>query len=473
MFPLFFLLFCLVVLLIIIWAVLYKDVLSPSVLLHLSFIGAILLLIKGSERLEIKSYSYETSFLLLMGILSFTLGGIIRALIENDRIRPYSGLRNPQPLIVKNYLYVVFVLFTVIVAYVQFKHEVAYAGFAGAFTEIVSNYRDDAVMLGVEPNPFVALASRMIFALQPLFIFLTLYNKIVCKRKIVNLTILIPCILVYFVSIFVIAGSRGRIFTILFQILFALSICYNFVGYNKGNRNNNIISAGDKIWLKFLLLVVLIGIPTFYYIGVIQGKRYSEMSLFEPVENYFSYGLIHLNHTVDTGVYEVKDFGGWSFAGFYSALNKFGAEYPFYDSIPFYDRYGNTLTLFGRWYQDFNIIGVAIMSLLVGYFFSFVYYKMIYARNNASVIKNSSLYVFFMSTIIMASYDDWVKSLLTINGIFQILFLYVVLLLVTINLNKRDNCLIVPYTKIVINKHDLLSLKDEIIVRLVMKSKKN
>lgn len=471
MFPLVFLFICLVVLLIVIWAVLYKDVLSPAILLHLSFIGAILLLIKGAERLEIKSFSYETAFLLLMGIVSFTLGGIMCSLIQNDRRRPYSGLKNPQPLIVNDYLYVAFVSFATIVAYVQFKHEVAYVGFAGTFTEIVSKFRDDAVMEGVEPNPFVALGSRMIFALQPLLIFLTLYNKIVCKQNFGKLIVLIPCILVYIVCIFIIAGSRGKIFTILFQILFALSICYNLAGFGKGITTDGKTLAGNKIWFKVALLVFFIGIPTFYYVGVVQGKRYSEMSLFEPVENYFSYGLIHLNHTVETGVYEVKDFGGWSFPGLYSALNKFGADYPFYDSVPFYSRYGNTLTLFGRWYQDFNIIGVAIMSLFVGYFFSFVYYKMIYAKDKESIIRNSTFYIFFMPTILMASYDDWVKSLLAINGFFQIFFLYIVILIIK-NSIKENSCKVMSnYKKIKISNTDFESLKEGMIVKVVRSSR--
>ena len=456
MFPLVFLLVCLIVLLILLWVVLYEDILSPAVLLHISFIGAILLLLKGAERLGIKSYSYETSFLFLVGIISFTLGGIICALFGNrNKVRPYSGMRNPQPVVIYDYVYVAFTVFTAIVAYVQFRHEVAHVGFAGAFTEIVSNYRDEAVMEGVEANPFVSLTSRIVFALQPLIIFLTFYNRIVCNKKSGNLFVLIPCFFVYLLSVFVIAGSRGRIFTILFQVLFALSICYNF----KGRIDENNVLAGNKIWFKFALPIILLGIPLFYYVGVIQGKRYSEMSLFEPVENYFSYGLIHLNHTVETGVYEVKDFGGWSFAGFYSALNKIGADYPFYDSIPFYERYGNTLTIFGRWYQDFNIIGVIIMSIIVGYFFFFVYYKMIYARNNTSAIKNSVLYVFFMGTIIMASYDDWVKGLLTINGIFQVIFLYAVLLWITADLKNINNSVIIPFRKIIISRTEFASLK--------------
>lgn len=473
MFPLIFLLICLVALLLIIWVVLYEDILSPSVLLVISFIGATLLLLKGAERLEIKEYSYETVFVFIVGIFFFILGGMIRALSETRKISPYSGLKNPKPLIINKSIYVVFVLFAAFVAYVQFKYELAHVGYVGTFTEIVSDYRDEAVKEGVESDPFVALSSRIIFSLQPLLIFLTLYNKIVCKRKLGNWFVIIPCIITYVICIFVIAGSRGKIFTILFQILFALSICHNLAD-SKGNKDSNSWKnlSGNKIWIKFALLTILIGIPTFYYVGVVQGKKYSDMSLFEPVENYFSYGLIHLNHTVTSGVYETKDIGGWSFAGLYALMNKFGANYPFYDSVPFYDRYGNTLTLFGRWYQDFNIVGVIVMSLLVGYFFSFIYYRMIYARDNSSVIRNSVFYVFFMNTILMASYDDWVKGLLTLNGIFQILFLYCILLFVTTKLNKKSRTIFVIINKRQDKGYKSVSIDKGDIVQLIKKSKK-
>ncbi len=443
MFPLQFFVFCLFLMLLLYWRVFKGDILAPVILIHFSFIGAALLLLSGAERLEIKDFSYETTFILITGIEMFSFGSLLYRIpflkrgttyLKDTRIAPSQVAWDGGVSIM---VYILFVLFSALVAYVQFKHEVAYVGYAGAFTEIVSDFRDDSVMLGVPQNPFVSLGLRIIFVIQPILLFLTFYKKIVCGNQLKYSFLLFLLLIIYAACMFIMAGSRGRIFSILFQIMFVLAICYNLpkshgnlkqtCSKHRGKHGIPFSYDGSKILVKSGLIVALIGIPAFYWVGVLQGKKYSEMTLFEPVENYFSYGLIHLDYIVRTSVYEPKDFGGWSFAGFYGLLNKLGADYPDYDHLPFYGRYGNTLTLFGRWYNDFGIGGVIIMSFIVGCFFSWIYYKMIYSRNLRTFIRYAIAYVFFMDIIMMASYDDWVKSKLTLNGAFQITLLFICL----------------------------------------------
>lgn len=470
MFPLQFFVFCLFLMLLLYWRVFKGDILAPVILIHFSFIGAALLLLSGAERLEIKDFSYETTFILITGIEMFSFGSLLYRIpflkrgttyLKNTKITPLQTAWDGEiPIMV----YILFVLFAAIVAYVQFKHEVAYVGYAGAFTEIVSDFRDDSVMFGVPQNPFVALGLRVIFVIQPFLLFFSFYNKIVCGNKWNHPFILILLFLAYIVCMFIMAGSRGRIFSILFQIMFVLAICYNLPKVqvihkqikemHRAKRGISFNYAGSKILVKTGLIISLIGIPTFYWVGVLQGKKYSEMTLFEPVENYFSYGLIHLDHIVRTSVYVPKDFGGWSFPGYYGLLNKMGAGFQDYDNLPFYGRYGNTLTIFGRWYNDFGILGVIIMAFLVGVFFSWIYYRMIYSRNLKTFVRFAIAYVFFMDIVLMASYDDWVKSKLSLNGAFQIVFLYILLKIIVKNAKKRS---IPPKTKKIICNSELRS----------------
>lgn len=111
-------------------------------------------------------------------------------------------------------------------------------------------------------------------------------------------------------------------------------------------------------------------------------------------------------------------------SGIYSVLNKMNLIFTgSYDFFPFYKNYGNTVTIFGRWFVDFGLTGLVIMSYLSGLFYSYIYYRLKYTPSRKMAVRYSCLYIFLYSAIIMASYDDWVRSVMTLNGIFQIIIL--------------------------------------------------
>lgn len=198
--------------------------------------------------------------------------------------------------------------------------------------------------------------------------------------------------------------------------MFCYIICAQ-VRKNKGKYKNK--------WKRNLLLSILLIIPIFYYVGLISGRDYEKFSAFESVENYFAVGLFRINNFINGENIPSEHWGQWSFSGLYSLMNKLGGKYGDYDFFPFYGIYGNTSTLYGRWYIDFGIIGVCILSLWNGFLYSFFYYKMKYAKNGKEAFVFSSIYVHMMGTILMAGYDDWTRGFYTLNGIFQ--FLLVVL----------------------------------------------
>lgn len=413
------LLISLMLLFIVLWRI-EKDFLSPSILIVISFIAGVVLLINGHNRLEIKTISNETVLLLFLGILAFIAGGVVSKNNKNNK-RFYNAFNNPKPINITIKHYILFTIYSAVTAYIQFRHEMNYVGFAGTFTEIVSEFRNDAVAVEstVSKNEWVNINSRIVFALQPLLIFTILYNKIICKKRITRPAILLLCAFIYTASVFVMAGSRGRLFSFFFHILFSAVICYNFSGGTSEKKT----LLGNKIMVKVGIFLILIGIPLFYFSGALQGKNYEDKSVFEPAENYFSVGIIHLDHTITSSTYKSEHFGQWSFSGFYSFLNKTGEKYKNYDILPFYGRYGNTVTIFGRWYQDFNVIGVIIMAFLTGFIFSKVYNKMLYANNIRDAFFYSVFFVFLINRIVMACYDDWIREFVSINCIFQIIVL--------------------------------------------------
>ena len=96
----------------------------------------------------------------------------------------------------------------------------------------------------------------------------------------------------------------------------------------------------------------------------------------------------------------------------------------------FSTEYGNTVTIFGRWYEDWGTSGVFIMISLIACFYSYFYYSNV--RNNSDNKFYGILYAKIILALAWAGYDDRIAPLLSVN-IFSILFLmYLMYILIVI-----------------------------------------
>ena len=81
-----------------------------------------------------------------------------------------------------------------------------------------------------------------------------------------------------------------------------------------------------------------------------------------------------------------------------------------------FDKFGNTLSLFGRWYEDFGILGVVIMSVIVTALFSLAY-EYLQRRSNGNIWTHVWTVIFITELIalVWAGYDDRIRSLLSFS----------------------------------------------------------
>lgn len=399
------------------WIVNRKDVLSPNVIINLSFIGALFLFVLSMDRFGIKSLSTETVFLLISATAVFMLGNALGKSKKHNTIA-YSGLMEEvtKPKLALLFL-VVFTIFALIVAIIQFQYMRSVVGNV-YFASLMYYFRSKSLANELPQHIVVVIGSRIVYALQPILIYFLVYQNYVCRKKVGNKYIVITLAILYAISIYIISGSRGRIFQIIFQYLFSYIICYK----------TRCVLFGKKVlkqqsWKKLVLLSILAIIPIFYYVGSISGKKYDEISAFESVSNYFTYGLFRLDNFLKGEQVLSEHFGQWSFPGIYSLFNKLGGNYGNYDNFPFYENYGNTSTIYGRWYVDFGYIGVYVLALWNGFLYSLFYNRMKYATTGKNAFVASVIFIFMMGNILMASYDDWTRSLYTINGSLQLLLI--------------------------------------------------
>lgn len=417
-------------LLIVAWGVFERDVLSPSLLVCASFIIGVTFYLLGEKRMTAPELKFSTVMLILGGVITFMVfeklsRGLVRSVFHFPGSLKYKGLKNIDGLIKFNeYKYLFWIMLTmVIVAIVQLQHMTEYVG-SGNFTTIFSTYRTDSLNDNVLASGFVNLVSRIVYGVIPVYLFMLFYKRVVCKIKFKHPIVLGISGIVYMGLLFIVSGARGRLFIFIFQLLASITICLNFSEDNNSYKVTP--KKGNKFWIRTVLVIAIIGIPLFYYGGVVGGKKYSEITAFQSVCNYFSYGFIRFNIIVRDGFAESTHFGQWSFSGVYSLLNKVGGNYGDYDFFPFYGMYGNTATIFGRWYVDFGTIGVFTMSAITSILYSSIYYVLKFTTNPKRAVIYSVIYVFLISNIIMASYDDWVRNITAINTMFQLFVLIIV-----------------------------------------------
>lgn len=188
----------------------------------------------------------------------------------------------------------------------------------------------------------------------------------------------------------------------------------------------------DKIKNFLFKLIPITIISPFLYIlyGILVGRHDGNNVTLQRVTELLAGGIYALN----THIWEparTTYFGQSSFADVYDKLINFGllpesARMAYHE----FDKFGNTLSLFGRWYEDFGILGVIIMSIIVTALFSLVY-EYLQRRSNDNIWTHvwTAIFLTELVSLVWAGYDDRIRALLAFYQFVIIgligLFIYV------------------------------------------------
>lgn len=174
----------------------------------------------------------------------------------------------------------------------------------------------------------------------------------------------------------------------------------------------------DKIKNFLFKLIPITIISPFLYIlyGILVGRHDGNNVTLQRVTELLAGGIYVLN----THIWEparTTYFGQSSFADVYDKLINFGllpesARMAYHE----FDKFGNTLSLFGRWYEDFGILGVIIMSIIVTALFSLVY-EYLQRRSNDNIWTHvwTAIFLTELVSLVWAGYDDRIRALLSFS----------------------------------------------------------
>ena len=189
----------------------------------------------------------------------------------------------------------------------------------------------------------------------------------------------------------------------------------------------NMKPGGKQKIYRFILKVmpVLILMASLFTVtGNLVGRVKNEKSSLENLAIYICGGLYYFNRHIDDP--HTKQFGQASFAYVYAIPQNMGIIPRDDENMVTgeFDIYGNTATIFGRWYKDFGTPGVLVMTCIVSLIYSLVfYYRLLYTNNIHREHHLARIYYCqFMTGLIWAGYDDRIASLFTIQNVSFLIF---------------------------------------------------
>jgi len=250
--------------------------------------------------------------------------------------------------------------------------------------------------------------------------YVAIYNGVILDKPIFKGTGLIIIVGLFCIGSSIAMGARQpAIETFIFMIL-----TYLFFMVKEGYVNKS------KRFLFKLIPITIVSPFVYILYGILVGRQDGNNITLERIAELLAGGIYALNAHIWEPARTIY-FGQSSFADVYDKLINFGllperARMAYHE----FDKFGNTLSLFGRWYEDFGILGVIIMSIIVTALFSLAY-EYLQRRSNGNIWTHvwTAIFLTELVSLVWAGYDDRIRALLAFSQFVIVgligLFIYV------------------------------------------------
>ena len=250
--------------------------------------------------------------------------------------------------------------------------------------------------------------------------YVAIYNGVILDKPIFKGTGLIIIVGLFCIGSSIAMGARQPAI----EIFIFMILTYLFFMVKEGYVNQ------IKRFLFKLIPITIISPFLYILYGILVGRHDGNNVTLQRVTELLAGGIYALN----THIWEparTTYFGQSSFADVYDKLINFGllpesARMAYHE----FDKFGNTLSLFGRWYEDFGILGVIIMSIIVTALFSLAY-EYLQRRSNDNIWTHvwTAIFLTELVSLVWAGYDDRIRALLAFSQFVIVgligLFIYV------------------------------------------------
>lgn len=247
--------------------------------------------------------------------------------------------------------------------------------------------------------------------------YIAIYNWSVCKE---TLKKQIKYLWVSFIFIFYTLFSQGARQPAIEIIVFMVLVY--FAWKLKKSDKQRVISVISK-----LIVIAPMAAVIFTQTAEMVGRRHADRTVLKYISTYFCGGLYSFNLHINEPARNII-WGQSSFADIYQFLNKFDIVPDSYvASYHTFDLYGNTVTMFGRWYEDFGSVGVYTMSIFSALFFSVLFYKYLFPQSgNQKWHLSKIIYCKLIIVLVWAGYDDRIRALFSMSNVLMLIMMCII-----------------------------------------------
>ncbi len=365
--------------------------------------------------LSINFYTYVTY---LLGTIFFVISGeISKKFIANIKVKKNTVVR--KEIKYSRLLLFAFILLSFYGIALAINNLQSFS--AGSITRALTIYRNK-VITGTIRMPFLlSQIYKITNAAVYIYEYILIYNFYYNKNSLKNNKMIVVFIVISVMLFYLFNGGRQPIIELCLFMFFV----YIFLSYKE-----------KKVKVTKLLKFSILGIcmiPVFYYSSSLVGRNFERISKFSPLEylaRYLGGGSVALNTIINRNV-TTSSWGQSSFANVYGKLIDLGMISDSIENMSYHSffEYGNTVTIFGRWYEDWKLSGVLVMSILVGSIFSILYY---YTRKRETSCIMVPLYCKLVINIVWSGYDDRICQMISFSYLLIILLTIVMYILIVV-----------------------------------------
>lgn len=401
-----------------------QDIFAPSVLMTLVFCTSTLIAMFNGENWNIH-YSFNAAVFISLGLFLFGMTDIF--------IRRFFGIRkmtrteaSVTPIWVERWKMWLVILADIVIVLLVYQEVRRIASTRPDLTNMFYAYRiitSHSVQrsAGQYMNGVINQSMKLVIVSGFLFAFVFVNNVLVCKEKLKrNASCLVPPLLLCVMTL--ITGVRTNILRL---CVFGL-VCWYILLQCKTNWK-------IKTSWKFVRILAIAAIAILFLFSMSQSllERRGSTDLWTVISNYAGASIQHFNQYIQDPPERNIVFGQETFSGIWRFLRKLGLEiyeYSVHEEYRYLNttEFGNVYTFFRKYLQDFNIVGMCMMSVLTAGLFSIIYNRIIrggrdFYKRNIQIIEYGYLYYI----IAVSSIDNVVHDYLNLGTVLMCVLLHV------------------------------------------------
>lgn len=417
-----------------------KNILNPSVILCSVFLVSLFFSILNAKKWGV-TFHLNTTLIILGTIIVFILGNSIVYLLpkKNKKI-----VNLEEKILINTPSFKLLILINIIFLILLYKYfqeiyKLSLIGGNPGGYNLMLFYARNAKLNFYNEGRFLTFGVYFGKSVSYICFFIFSYLTIFEKFKIKNLFLLFPTII--YCGFIILSTGRTEFIYLLVYMLVVFFILYQ----QKYKFNQKI----TKKIIVYGILSLLIFFVIFSLAGLLTGKTQTR-SIFEMISIYAGTSIPSLDIYLNSPKVSNTYFGENTFFGIYNVLRKFGYKiqllYVPYEFVYFGGIMTNIYTAIRRYYEDFGIEGLFLITFLLGLFYGIFFYYASYKKNNFFIL---ILYANFCFPIFEFPIEErFFMILFPTAFIYNFIFLGIVYyFLVYKNIKKKELKLYKEYIK--------------------------